>query len=195
MQSLAECLINFVPLPWVIFAHFLRNSLFQGVRGNFYFLSLRYEMFITLSINRLHFWDYFTTVPILSSLGVLGTFWGITVGLNGFDTDTNALNKSIPILLSGLKTAFYTSLVGMLTSLITNFIINKIYDSYECNLPNNKDEATSRICASIEHLSVEILNNAQNQTVFFNSWKIRLDLTPLAMSCWPLLPIYDWPLK
>lgn len=109
--------------------------------------------------------EYFPSV--LSSLGVLGTFLGITIGLSGFDT--NSLNESIPILLDGLKTAFYTSLVGMITSLITNLIINKIYDSYEAGLPSNEDEATSRICSSIEKLSVDIINNAQNQTVFFNS--------------------------
>lgn len=119
--------------------------------------------------NKLHNWKkVIEYLPgILSSLGVLGTFWGITIGLNGFKTET--LNESIPILLGGLKTAFYTSIVGMLASLITNFIINRIYDSYESELPRNEDEATTRICSSIERLSVEIINNAQNQTVFFNS--------------------------
>ena len=56
-----------------IFAHFLRNSLFQGVRRNFYFLLLRYEIFITLTINWLYFYVYFTTVPTLSVSGSYST--------------------------------------------------------------------------------------------------------------------------
>lgn len=48
---------------------------------------------------------------IIMSAGVLGTFVGIFVGLMGFDT--LALQDSVPLLLDGLKTAFYTSIVGM----------------------------------------------------------------------------------
>ena len=44
---------------------------------------------------------------LLSTLGVLGTFLGITIGLIGFDPAD--LDNSIPILLDGLKTAFWTS--------------------------------------------------------------------------------------
>ena len=52
--------------------------------------------------------EYFPT--LISTLGVLGTFWGITKGLMAFDTSD--LDKSIPGLLDGLKTAFFTSLAG-----------------------------------------------------------------------------------
>lgn len=48
---------------------------------------------------------------IIMSTGVLGTFVGIFVGLMGFDT--LALQDSVPLLLDGLKTAFYTSILGM----------------------------------------------------------------------------------
>ncbi|TLD81910.1 hypothetical protein LS68_002525 [Helicobacter sp. MIT 05-5293] len=48
---------------------------------------------------------------IIMSTGVLGTFVGIFVGLMGFDT--RALQDSVPLLLDGLKTAFYTSIMGM----------------------------------------------------------------------------------
>ncbi len=55
---------------------------------------------------------------IISTLGVLGTFLGITKGLLFFDTTD--LDNSIPLLLDGLKTAFFTSLLGMAGSLILN---------------------------------------------------------------------------
>lgn len=54
--------------------------------------------------------EYFPT--FISTLGVLGTFFGITMGLMAFDTTD--LDKSIPGLLDGLKTAFFTSLAGMI---------------------------------------------------------------------------------
>ncbi len=48
---------------------------------------------------------------LIMSIGILGTFAGIFVGLLGFDT--NNILDSVPTLLDGLKTAFYTSIVGM----------------------------------------------------------------------------------
>lgn len=50
------------------------------------------------------------------SLGILGTFIGITIGLIQFDTSD--VHGSIPDLLSGLKVAFFTSVVGMALSII-----------------------------------------------------------------------------
>ncbi|RDU71022.1 hypothetical protein CQA66_07350 [Helicobacter aurati] len=48
---------------------------------------------------------------LIMSIGILGTFVGIFIGLLGFDTKN--LLDSVPTLLDGLKTAFYTSIVGM----------------------------------------------------------------------------------
>lgn len=48
---------------------------------------------------------------IIMSTGVLGTFVGIFIGLWGFDT--TQLESSVPQLLLGLKTAFYTSILGI----------------------------------------------------------------------------------
>lgn len=53
---------------------------------------------------------------LLTSLGIFGTFIGIVIGLLEFDP--NNIDKSIQLLLEGLKTAFITSIVGMATSII-----------------------------------------------------------------------------
>ena len=53
---------------------------------------------------------------MLTSMGILGTFVGIVVGLIGFDV--NAIDASIGTLLAGLKTAFITSLVGILLAIL-----------------------------------------------------------------------------
>jgi len=71
----------------------------------------------------------------ISSLGVLGTFAGITLGLINFNPDN--LDESIPLLLSGLKTAFFTSLTGMIGSMILSKLISSAYD--------NKDKGVSDI--------------------------------------------------
>lgn len=77
----------------------------------------------TLDINR----RWIESLPsMISTLGVLGTFGGITLGLLFFNT--NNLNVSIPLLLSGLKTAFFTSLAGMIGSLLLNRKVASLYD-------------------------------------------------------------------
>jgi len=55
---------------------------------------------------------------LLTSLGILGTFVGITIGLANFDPETSqTIDESIPQLLGGLKMAFLTSILGMASSL------------------------------------------------------------------------------
>lgn len=57
-------------------------------------------------------WNNFTdyTPTLLTSLGILGTFFGIVVGLLDFNTEN--IDGSIKALLAGLTTAFITSLWG-----------------------------------------------------------------------------------
>ena len=53
---------------------------------------------------------------LMTSIGVLGTFYGIFLGLQDFDVSN--IDRSVPILLEGMKTAFLTSLIGMAGMLI-----------------------------------------------------------------------------
>lgn len=53
---------------------------------------------------------------LLTTLGIFGTFFGIVLGLLEFNQ--NDIEGSIPPLLAGLKTAFITSLAGILSSLV-----------------------------------------------------------------------------
>ncbi|MBD2190023.1 hypothetical protein [Pseudanabaena mucicola] len=57
--------------------------------------------------------------PILTAIGVLGTFWGMSAGLMGVNIDPNEVNQSLSsaiTLIAGMKTAFITSLLGLGTS-------------------------------------------------------------------------------
>lgn len=56
----------------------------------------------------------------LSTIGVLGTFTGILVGL--LDFDVAQIDDSVPLLLGGLKIAFTTSIVGIASSITFRFI-------------------------------------------------------------------------
>jgi hypothetical protein len=53
-----------------------------------------------------------------TTLGVLGTFIGIAIGLQKFNV--NNIDASIPPLLSGLKAAFGTSITGIILSIISS---------------------------------------------------------------------------
>lgn len=55
---------------------------------------------------------------LMTSLGILGTFTGVVIGL--LDFNTSDIAGSIPALLEGLKTAFITSIVGMLAAMLFN---------------------------------------------------------------------------
>ncbi len=52
---------------------------------------------------------------LFTSLGILGTFVGIVIGLLNFDT--SHIDESIQALLEGLKTAFITSLIGIIAAI------------------------------------------------------------------------------
>lgn len=52
---------------------------------------------------------------ILTSIGIFGTFLGVALGLTNFDTQN--LQESVPLLLAGLKTAFWSSIAGLLGAL------------------------------------------------------------------------------
>ncbi len=62
------------------------------------------------------------TPTLLTSLGILGTFVGIVVGLLAFDSES--IQSSIGPLLEGLKTAFITSLVGMACSIFYKLVVS-----------------------------------------------------------------------
>lgn len=67
---------------------------------------------------------------IIFSVGILGTFTGIFWGLLNFDSkDLVSIQTSIPELLSGLRTAFITSIVGMIAALTLTFAQKKFFDT------------------------------------------------------------------
>jgi len=56
---------------------------------------------------------------ILTTLGIFGCFTGIALAL--LDFDTKNINESVPLLLEGVKTAFWASVTGVLGALTVKF--------------------------------------------------------------------------
>lgn len=119
--------------------------------------------------------EYFPT--FVSTLGVLGTFYGITVGLLAFDTAD--LDKSIPGLLDGLKTALFTSLAGMIGSMILSAFISRKQDQNDGGV-SDINQAAGTICqavqqmselnkATIERLSEQMAEQEKDRKAFYRS--------------------------
>lgn len=105
--------------------------------------------------------EYFPT--LVSTLGVLGTFWGITKGLMAFDTSD--LDQSIPGLLDGLKTAFFTSLAGMIGSMFLSAFISKKQDERDGGI-SDINQAAGEITKSVKAMSdanTETMRSIQQQ--------------------------------
>ena len=67
------------------------------------------------------------TPGILTSLGILGTFMGLVMGLSGLNlnaADTSALLAAMERLIGGMSTAFLTSIAGVVASIFFNLMNN-----------------------------------------------------------------------
>ena len=78
---------------------------------------------IDISINR----SLLNLVPgVMTGLGILGTFMGLAIGLQYFNTGTaEEISNSIAPLMDGIKVAFHTSIYGMIFSLVFNYVYKK----------------------------------------------------------------------
>lgn len=66
---------------------------------------------------------------VMTGLGILGTFIGLSFGLQNFSTGTaEEISNSIAPLMDGIKVAFHTSIYGMVFSLCFNYIYKKELD-------------------------------------------------------------------
>lgn len=96
---------------------------------------------------------------LVSTMGVLGTFTGITIGLWFFNTQD--INASIPKLMEGLKTAFFTSLSGMIGSLVLSRKVDNYYDELEAE--NKKEKEKNRI-SDIENAASLIVKAVESMS-------------------------------
>ena len=109
----------------------------------------------------------------MSVLGVLGTFIGIAIGLYDFDPSPTGMQTSVTNLLSGMKTAFITSIFGMGISLglknyqakaQKNFSKNNFVkpDSTIADLIQYMQRADEEKSAQIKHFEEILQTNNEN---------------------------------
>lgn len=90
---------------------------------------------------------------ILTSVGILGTFIGICMGLWNFDVHN--IENSIPELLEGLKTAFLTSIAGMSASILYKSIsiyLERKEKEFEQVISDDPVDLLKNISNGIDHI-------------------------------------------
>ncbi len=86
-----------------------------------FFLALIWMLFLALKDHKsLKAGNHVDMKSVIVSIGVLGTFIGIAIGL--WEFNTSDIDNSVPNLLEGLKLAFATSIAGMTISIILSTI-------------------------------------------------------------------------
>ena len=98
---------------------------------------------------------------IASTIGVLGTFVGISIGLWNFDP--NDITSSVPLLLSGMKIAFATSIIGMSAAIFMKYIAIKNED--EENIDDIMELFNTMINESRNVNNTLLLNQKQTENV------------------------------
>lgn len=98
---------------------------------------------------------------IASTIGVLGTFVGISIGLWKFNP--NNITSSVPLLLSGMKIAFATSIIGMAASIFMKYIALKNED--EENIDDIMELFNTMIAESRNVNNTLIENQKQTENV------------------------------
>lgn len=110
----------------------------------------------------------------LVGLGLLGTFLGLTLGIEGFDSsNTENIQNSINNLLSGMGTAFYTSLFGMTLSIIFTFI-DKVFRNKLSKQLFMLNERLDEMYY-IDDNNVNALNQERIANLLFNNLKHEME--------------------
>ncbi len=126
----------------------------------------------------------------MTGLGILGTFIGLSLGLQQFNTGTaDEIALSIGPLIQGIKVAFHTSIYGMVFSLVFSFVYkNKMDQAYEALdrfleayenfvLPDSKNESFRQLL-SFEQRQTEGMNQIAGTFAQEISVRVNEIMTP-----------------
>jgi len=108
--------------------------------------------------------QYFKHLPgILTGVGIIGTFAGLLFGLSNFDATTpDSINRSVGLLLSGVRDAFYASAFAITASMVVTHL-EKL--SYQRCL-NNLEELNSLVGKMFDSGVIEeYLATLENQNI------------------------------
>ncbi len=101
---------------------------------------------------------------VLTSLGILGTFIGLVVGLKNFEpTNYEAMTNSVASLVDGIKVAFLTSIYGLSLSLVFGYGTKAAYSSLMERMQNFMDKFHAMVIPSAEAETRNIMVNYQEE--------------------------------
>ncbi|OBS14188.1 hypothetical protein ATE49_02235 [Elizabethkingia miricola] len=97
---------------------------------------------------------------MFTTIGILGTFGGIAYGLWFFNPED--IEKSIPTLLKGLKTAFFASIFGIALSIIFSKRISFIKNKNEKGVLSEETQAINNLIEAIKELRNNFASTDEN---------------------------------
>ena len=102
----------------------------------------------------------------MTGLGILGTFIGLSFGLQEFNTGSaDQIAQSIAPLMDGIKIAFHTSVYGMVFSLFFNFIYKDVLENAYIGLDTFLDTFEKYVSPDPENDSInKVLDMQQKQS-------------------------------
>ena len=101
---------------------------------------------------------------ILTSLGILGTFIGLVVGLKDFEpSNYEAMTNSVSSLVDGIKVAFLTSIYGLSLSLVFSYAAKAAYGSLMEHFAAFMDRFHNTVSPSAEAETRNIMVNYQEE--------------------------------
>lgn len=135
-----------------------------GLIGIWTFFSIFYigKLWKIKNTKKINPYLYNSIPSVFTTLGVLGTFSGIFFGLQKFDVSN--IDQSIPLLLEGMKTAFLTSIIGILLSLIFKPIgqyVLRTVELIEPPIQTSELSALNKIIEILENTKIETITNIQ----------------------------------
>ena len=103
---------------------------------------------------------------ILTSLGILGTFVGLVLGLRGFNpTSYEAMSGSVETLIKGIKVAFVTSIYGLTLSLAFSYWLRGTLTSVSESLDRFLDAYYTSVVPPTDATAMNhIIANQNSQT-------------------------------
>ncbi|WP_428239847.1 hypothetical protein [Gynuella sp.] len=105
---------------------------------------------------------------ILTSLGIFGTFVGVAIGLMDFNTDN--IQASVPALIDGLKTAFWTSIAGIFGALTIKFRF-ALHMIRKGNQVSRSGATLEDVVNEVRHLGQSISGEADDSLV--SMWRAQ----------------------
>ncbi len=84
----------------------------------------------SISRENINYYSFESIPSTFVTIGLLGTCLGIAVGLYKFDVNPDNIKGSVQLLLRGLKSAFFVTILGLFFSLVFKNVINYFLNKY-----------------------------------------------------------------